>query len=516
MATHFATSKAASKALLQQNGGSPHIQHVALLGFHLHAASPHVAAWQAASPGGIGGGGGGGAARAVGANSAAANSMPALGYRSTQGFFVPKTALTRVQTFSLRRALGTATSNGAGSSAGSSTTSSSGGGGWSADVAGFTCKGFMAGGGKAENQDRAVVVSPFARDGALLIGVLDGHGTFGHLVSGFLSRHLPQALYRRLACGGGGDNDLDSSGSSGGGSVGGGGSGGRRGSGRGGGGGRNGGPKPPLVLPADAALAAPFAAAFADADRLLCGSGVDVLESGSTAVVCHVDLDAGRIATAWCGDSRAVLVARAQGGGGGGKGGGKGGAAAQPWRAVALSDDHKPERPDEKLRVLLNGGRVEQLSDALGRRGGPHRVWFSHIQYPGLAMSRAFGDLPCRRLGVSPDPEVTVVDLGAGWGGPGKAGAGGGKAGGGASGGEAQGEADDELMLVVASDGVWEYMTNDDAAEIAAAAPDAAAAARALVAAAADRWRGVDPAYIDDITAVVARLRRRPPPQRAR
>jgi hypothetical protein len=38
--------------------------------------------------------------------------------------------------------------------------------------------------------------------------------------------------------------------------------------------------------------------------------------------------------------------------------------------------------------------------------------------------------------------------------------------------------------------------------------PDAASGARALVAEAARRWRGVDPSYVDDITAVVARLAR--------
>jgi hypothetical protein len=44
--------------------------------------------------------------------------------------------------------------------------------------------------------------------------------------------------------------------------------------------------------------------------------------------------------------------------------------------------------------------------------------------------------------------------------------------------------------------------------EVASREPDATRAAAALVAAAAERWRGVDPGYIDDITAVVARLRR--------
>jgi len=85
---------------------------------------------------------------------------------------------------------------------------------------------------------------------------------------------------------------------------------------------------------------------------------VDVLESGSTAVVCHLDLASGRLVTAWCGDSRAVLAARG-GGGAGGK-----------WRVVALSDDHKPERPDEKVGGSLffgglGGGSVVGWSVAV-------------------------------------------------------------------------------------------------------------------------------------------------------
>lgn len=82
-------------------------------------------------------------------------------------------------------------------------------------------------------------------------------------------------------------------------------------------------------------------------------------------------------------------------------------------------------------------------------------------------MSRAFGDLPCRRLGVQPEPEVTVVDLGRDWGLQKKGGrsssGGGGRGGGEGGGGEGvgargEGGGEEELMVVIASDGVWEYM----------------------------------------------------------
>jgi serine/threonine protein phosphatase PrpC len=63
-------------------------------------------------------------------------------------------------------------------------------------------------------------------------------------------------------------------------------------------------------------------------------------------------------------------------------------------------------------------------------------------------------------------------------------------------------------MILIASDGVWEYMDNQEAVDVLAGQPDASAGAAALVSAAVDRWQAVDPSYIDDITVVVARLHR--------
>ena len=54
-------------------------------------------------------------------------------------------------------------------------------------------------------------------------------------------------------------------------------------------------------------------------------------------------------------------------------------------------------------------------------------------------MSRSLGDLVAHRAGVSPEPEVCSVEL-----------------------------HEDDAFLIVASDGVWEFMTNQEAAEIVA------------------------------------------------
>lgn len=39
----------------------------------------------------------------------------------------------------------------------------------------------------------------------------------------------------------------------------------------------------------------------------------------------------------------------------------------------------------------------------------PHPV--QDVDYPGLAMSRAFGDVLCRRVGVSAEPDVVTLQL---------------------------------------------------------------------------------------------------------
>ena len=130
-------------------------------------------------------------------------------------------------------------------------------------------------------------------------------------------------------------------------------------------------------------------------------SGED--KSGSTAVCALVSPK--QVFIANCGDSRAVLC--------------RGGKPAFATR------DHKPVLPSEKARILKAGGSV-----MIQRVNG------------SLAVSRALGDYeyknvkgrgPCEQL-VSPEPEVSVVD---------------------------RDEENDEF-LVLACDGVWDVMTNED------------------------------------------------------
>ena len=74
--------------------------------------------------------------------------------------------------------------------------------------------------------------------------------------------------------------------------------------------------------------------------------------------------------------------------------------------AEDLSDDHKPDLPQEKQRIIANGGSVTD-----GSAGRPARVW-AHGRI-GLAMSRSIGDGECKHVGVIPDPEIKHVKIAA-------------------------------------------------------------------------------------------------------
>lgn len=100
---------------------------------------------------------------------------------------------------------------------------------------------------------------------------------------------------------------------------------------------------------------------------------------------------------------------------------------------VALSEDHKPDDPIERARVLAAGGTVAQ-----GGFGGPMRIDGS------LAVARALGDfsykdaeLPPEEQKVSPVPDIRIF---------------------------ARDPAADQLMLL-ACDGVFDVMTNREACE---------------------------------------------------
>lgn len=125
-------------------------------------------------------------------------------------------------------------------------------------------------------------------------------------------------------------------------------------------------------------------------------------------------------------------------------------------KAIPLSEDHKPNRSDERKRIENAGGVV---------------MWAGTWRVGGvLAMSRAFGNRMLKQFVVA-EPEIQEQEL------------------------------DEEFeLLVLASDGLWDVVPNDDAVTLALSEEEPELAARKLIETAFSRGSA------DNITCIVVRL----------
>jgi serine/threonine protein phosphatase PrpC len=145
----------------------------------------------------------------------------------------------------------------------------------------------------------------------------------------------------------------------------------------------------------------------------------------------------------------------------------------QDKKAVLLSTDHKPQDPVEKARIEKGGGAVEHDG------GVNYRVYAKNKPYPGLAMTRALGDIRAHKeAGVTAEPSVLKHELEG-----------------------------DEKLLLVCSDGVWEFITPEEAIEIVTSCPSMNDGVQRLVSVAWDRWiKEENGQVVDDITAIAISL----------
>ena len=162
---------------------------------------------------------------------------------------------------------------------------------------------------------------------------------------------------------------------------------------------------------------------------------------------------------------------------------------------VQLTKDQKPEDPEEHARIRECGGTIKRIVQN-GKPTGPYRVVDSSGQYPLLAMSRSIGDGLGSALGVISTPISTFLPLN-----------------------------NSEKFLVLASDGVWDVMDNEDVVTfvetyrkkcLGQADPprqvlcNNTVIAHLLCEEARIRWMKVvaeEDALIDDISAVVVQFR---------
>lgn len=192
---------------------------------------------------------------------------------------------------------------------------------------------------------------------------------------------------------------------------------------------------------------------------------IEISFSGTTAVFGVLIDDVLYVANV--GDSRCVLASI--------------GAGAKT-EVRALSNDHKPSEPVERARILQANGRVCPLPGHEGEDRGPDRVWLPDSDVPGLAMSRSIGDEVSRRVGVISIPEIIEHRI-----------------------------TNKDLFAVWASDGVWEFLSNEEA--VSAILPyindNPDESARNLVQLAHKQWVQHEE-VVDDITCVIVQFNATP------
>eukprot|EP00284_Hemiselmis_tepida_P007365 CAMPEP_0174928372 /NCGR_PEP_ID=MMETSP1355-20121228/22949_1 /TAXON_ID=464990 /ORGANISM="Hemiselmis tepida, Strain CCMP443" /LENGTH=366 /DNA_ID=CAMNT_0016174529 /DNA_START=67 /DNA_END=1167 /DNA_ORIENTATION=- len=281
--------------------------------------------------------------------------------------------------------------------------------------------GYEPDGHKKTNQDAFISIAEFGDPTVSIFGVFDGHGSSGHHVSAYVKREFPKALSKSIlkAEAQKGEPDLE-------------------------------------------AIGKLLNDAFVGVNgRLEVDKAIDSSLSGTTAVAGCIIGKSGsrRVVMGNAGDSRAVIGWEDEAG---------------KYRVKELSDDHKPDRPDERERVLSYGGRVEPLIDEDGEPIGPHRVWLPNMMLPGLAMARSIGDDIAATVGVHAVPEIMTCELN-----------------------------ECDKFMVIASDGVWEFLSNEQVVEmVRQCGDDGERAAREICARSYHEWRAEEE-VVDDITCVV-------------
>jgi serine/threonine protein phosphatase PrpC len=183
----------------------------------------------------------------------------------------------------------------------------------------------------------------------------------------------------------------------------------------------------------------------------------DADASGTTATVIIVEQHL--ITAASVGDSRCILGIESK------RGSGK-------FKCIDLTSDHSADRRDERKRIEAAGGEVRLLKGDI-----PFRVFVKNQMYPGLAMTRAIGDVCGEEAGVTSEPEIQQYRI------------------------------DPKLssFIVLASDGVWEFLSSENVIDIVSnfSPSQSQEAVKAVVDASIERWNDFSPYAVDDITCII-------------
>ncbi|KAK7264665.1 hypothetical protein RJT34_32275 [Clitoria ternatea] len=180
---------------------------------------------------------------------------------------------------------------------------------------------------------------------------------------------------------------------------------------------------------------------------------IDSFQSGTTALT--IIKQGEYLIIANVGDCRAVLATTSEDG------------TLTPRQ---LTTDFKPNLPQEAERIKQSKGRVFCLED----EPGVYRVWMPNGKPPGLAISRAFGDYCMKDFGLISVPDVSHIKLTA-----------------------------RDQFVILATDGVWDVISNQEAVKIVSTTPHKEKAAQRLVKCAINAWkRKKSDIAMDDMSAI--------------
>ena len=197
--------------------------------------------------------------------------------------------------------------------------------------------------------------------------------------------------------------------------------------------------------------------------KLISNEMINSMLSGSTCVsTIYTPI---KLITANVGDSRIIL--------------GKFNQEKNKWESADLTRDHKPSLQEEEKRILSKGGRIEPMRDEDNSFIGPPRVWLKDQDYPGLAMSRSFGDRVAHSVGVSEIPEIKEYKF-----------------------------CKEDKFFVVASDGLFEFISSENIVEIIKdyyLSGDIVGCCEYLYELSRDKWMKEEE-VVDDITMILVFL----------
>ena len=276
----------------------------------------------------------------------------------------------------------------------------------------------ISGDEKKINQDTYFIFKNFGNNFSnIYMGVCDGHGYFGHEVSGFIRENLPMNLNHLIK-------------------------------------------EKNLNIQIDNLTEVIKESFIKENENLLKNPNIDSNLSGSTCA--SLIYTPSKLIIANIGDSRIILGKKLNN---------------QNWNYEKLTRDHKPIIKEESDRIKEKGGRIKQMKDENGNFVGPLRVYMKDKDIPGLAMTRSFGDYYASIAGTICIPEVSERYF-----------------------------CDEDKFIVIASDGLFEFVSNDDVVNIVKGfyeKEDIVGCCEFLFQEAWGRWIKEEDDTVDDITIIV-------------